>query len=141
MAGLRDRIGMDIDAKQIEFIKTLNANQASNIIKVLSGISFYNQRVMISEALESLKHREDFDVILDEVKCNIHRKEWFELNKDLLAMSYELQEPTDAQVRRIADVAKYIFVGFPMISVILQVLAATNSANKYGIGLIFDSLA
>ena len=108
MAGLRDRIGMDIDAKQIEFIKTLNANQASNIIKVLSGISFYNQRVMISEALESLKHREDFDVILDEVKCNIHRREWFELNKDLLAMSYELQEPTDAQVRRIADVAKYI---------------------------------
>lgn len=108
MAGLRDRIGMDIDAKQIEFIKTLNTNQASNIIKVLSGISFYNQRVMISEALESLKHREDFDVILDEVKCNIHRREWFELNKDLLAMSYELQEPTDAQVRRIADVAKYI---------------------------------
>ena len=108
MAGLRDRIGMDIDAKQISFINNLNANQASDIIKVLSGISFYNQRLMISEALESLKHRDDFDMILDEVKRNIHRREWFELNKDLLAMSYELQEPTDSQVRRIVDVARYI---------------------------------
>ena len=108
MAGLRDRIGMDISKDQISFIKNLNANQASDIIKVLSGISFYNQRVMISEAIESLKHREDFNLILDEVQCNIHRREWFEHNKDLLAMSYELQEPTDAQVRRIVDVARYI---------------------------------
>lgn len=108
MAGLRDRVGMDVDAKQIEFINNLNANQASEIIKVLSGISFYNQRAMLSEALETLKHREDFTQILEEVKNNIHKREWFELNKDLMAMSYEMQEPTDAQVRRIADVAKYI---------------------------------
>lgn len=108
MAGLRDRVGMDIDAKQIEFINNLNANQASEIIKVLSGISFYNQRVMLSEALETLKHRDDFALILEEVKNNIHKREWFEHNKDLMAMSYELQEPTDSQVRRIADVSRYI---------------------------------
>lgn len=108
MAGLRDRVGMDIDAKQIEFINNLNANQASEIIKVLSGISFYNQRLMLSEALETLKHRSDFALIVEEVKNNIHKREWFEHNKDLMAMSYELQEPTDSQVRRIADVARYI---------------------------------
>lgn len=108
MAGLRDRVGMDVDAKQIEFINNLNANQASEIIKVLSGISFYNQRLMLSEALETLKYRDDFALILEEVKNNIHKREWFEHNKDLMAMSYELQEPTDAQIRRIADVAKYI---------------------------------
>lgn len=108
MAGLRDRVGMDVDAKQIEFINNLNANQASEIIKVLSGISFYNQRLMLSEALETLKYRDDFALILEEVKNNIHKREWFEHNKDLMAMSYELQEPTDAQIRRIADVAKYL---------------------------------
>ena len=108
MAGLRDRVGMDIDAKQIEFINNLNANQASEIIKVLSGISFYNQRLMLSEALETLKYRDDFALILEEVKNNIHKREWFEHNKDLMAMSYELQEPTDSQVRRIADVSRYI---------------------------------
>ena len=75
MAGLRDRVGMDVDAKQIEFINNLNANQASEIIKVLSGISFYNQRAMLSEALETLKHREDFAEILEEVKNNIHKRE------------------------------------------------------------------
>ena len=108
MAGLRDRIGMEIDQNQIAFISSLNANQASDIIKVLSGVSFYNQRLMISEALETLKHREDFNLILDEVIKNIHKREWFEHNKDLLAMSYELQEPTDAQIRRIVDVSRYI---------------------------------
>lgn len=108
MAGLRDRVGMTVDAKQIEFINNLNANQASEIIKVLSGISFYNQRLMLSEALVTLKHRDDFAEILEEVKNNIHKREWFELNKDLMAMSYELQEPTDSQIRRIADVSRYI---------------------------------
>ena len=38
------------------------------------------------------------------------------------------------------DVARYIFVGFPMIKNMLQVLAATNSATRYGIGLIFAFL-
>ena len=47
MAGLRDRIWMEIDQNQIAFISSLNANQASDIIKVLSGVSFYNQRLMI----------------------------------------------------------------------------------------------
>jgi len=108
VAGLRDRIGMDVDAKQLSFIQGLNANQASEIIKILSGVSFYNQRVMLSDALETLKHREDFVQILEEVKANIHKREWFEHNKDLMAMSYELQEPTDAQVRKITDVARYV---------------------------------
>ena len=63
---------------------------------------------MLSQALSSLKYREDFNEILEEVKNNIHKREWFELNKELLAMSYELQEPTDAQIRRIADVSRYL---------------------------------
>ena len=108
MAGLRDRIGMDITKEQIDFIKNLNNNQASQLIKILSHISFYNQRAMLSQALSSLKYREDFNEILEEVKNNIHKREWFELNKELLAMSYELQEPTDAQIRRIADVSRYL---------------------------------
>ena len=46
-------------------------------------------------------------MILHEIKLNIHQKAWFDANEDLLRMSRELQEPTEAQVRRIADVAKY----------------------------------
>ncbi len=38
------------------------------------------------------------------------------------------------------EVARYMFVGFPMIKNILQVLAATNSAIRYGIGLILAFL-
>ena len=38
------------------------------------------------------------------------------------------------------EVARYIFVGFPIIKNILQVLAATNSAIRYGIGLILAFL-
>ena len=36
-----------------------------------------------------------------------------------------------------ADVARYIFVGFPIINIIDQVFAAANSPTKYGIGFIF----
>ena len=38
------------------------------------------------------------------------------------------------------EVARYIFVGFPIIKNMLQVLAATNSAIRYGIGLILAFL-
>ena len=108
MAGMRDRVGLDITATQIAFLKKLNFNQASEIIKVLKGISFYNQRVQLSQAVFTLKDREDFEMIYEEVKNNIYRKEWFDKNNDLVRMSQELQPPTDAQVRRIADVARYI---------------------------------
>lgn len=108
MAGMRDRVGLDITATQIAFLRKLNFNQASEIIKVLKGISFYNQRVQLSQAVFTLKDREDFEMIYEEVKNNIFRKEWFDKNNDLVRMSQELQPPTDAQVRRIADVARYI---------------------------------
>ena len=102
MAGMRDRVGLDITATQIAFLRKLNFNQASEIIKVLKGISFYNQRVQLSQAVFTLKDREDFEMIYEEVKNNIFRKEWFDKNNDLVRMSQELQPPTDAQVRRIA---------------------------------------
>ena len=108
MAGMRDRVGLEINAKQIEFIKSLNVNQASEIIRLLNGISFYNQRLQVTKALETLKDREDYGMIYLEVKNNIYRKEWFDMNNELLAMSRELQQPSDAQIRRIADVARYV---------------------------------
>ena len=74
MAGMRDRVGLDITATQIAFLKKLNFNQASEIIKVLKGISFYNQRVQLSQAVFTLKDREDFEMIYEEVKNNIFRK-------------------------------------------------------------------
>ena len=39
------------------------------------------------------------------------------------------------------DVAKNIFVGFPIINIIEYVLAAANSATKNGIGFILAFLA
>ena len=39
-----------------------------------------------------------------------------------------------------ADVAKQIFVGLPIININDHVLAAENSATRYGIGLIFEFL-
>ena len=108
LAGMRDRVGLDINQEQIAFVKGFNMNQASALISVLNGISFYNQRVQLTKSLEILKNREDFAMIIEEVKRNIHKKAWFDANDDLLRMSRELQEPTDAQIRRIANVAKYI---------------------------------
>ena len=108
MSGMRDRVGLDINAEQIAFINKLNINQASEIIRLLNGISFYNQRLQVTKALETLKDREDYGMILLEVKNNIHRKEWFDMNSELITMSRELQEPTEAQIRKIADVARYI---------------------------------
>ena len=95
MSGMRDRVGLDINAEQIAFINKLNINQASEIIRLLNGISFYNQRLQVTKALETLKDREDYGMILLEVKNNIHRKEWFDMNNELITMSRELQEPTE----------------------------------------------
>ena len=41
----------------------------------------------------------------------------------------------------LTDVAKNIFVGFPIINIIEYVLAAENSATRYGIGFILAFLA
>ena len=107
LSAMRDRVGLDVGEKQITFLQTLNMNQASEIIRILNGISFLNQRIMLTKAIENLKGREDFAMIIKEVRDNIFKKAWFDANDDLLRMSRELQEPTDAQVRRIADVARY----------------------------------
>lgn len=108
MAGMRDRVGMDITEKQIAFIKKLNFNQASAIIKLLRGISFYNQRVQITEAVKELRNNKEYADVIVEVRNNIAKKEWFDVHNDVLNISRELQPPTDAQVRKIADVARYI---------------------------------
>ena len=108
MSSIRDRIGMDITKEQITFLNRLNSKQASELIRILSGISFYDQRAMITGVLNLLKDREDYPEIFAEVYNNIYKREWFEFNKDLLNMSYELQEPTDVQVSKIANISKYI---------------------------------
>lgn len=108
MSSIRDRIGMDITKEQITFLNRLNSKQASELIRILSSISFYDQRVMITGVLNLLKDREDYPEIFAEVYNNIYKREWFEFNKDLLNMSYELQEPTDIQVSKIANISKYI---------------------------------
>lgn len=107
MSAMRDRVGLDIGEKQVEFLQTLNLNQASGIIRILNSISFLNQRVMLTKAIDKLKGREDFAMIITEIRNNIFKKAWFDANEDLLRMSRELQEPTDAQIKRIADVARY----------------------------------
>lgn len=108
MAGMRDRVGIEITEKQIDFLNKINVNQASSIIRLLKGISFYNQRVMVTKSLKKLKDREDYSEILAEVYDNIHRKEWYDMNNELLKMSNELVEPTDAQIRTIANLCRYI---------------------------------
>lgn len=108
LSGIRDRIGVTPNKEQIEFVNGFNKAQASKLIRLLKGISFYNQRLAVTQALNTLKHREDYAEILFEVNENIFKKEWFDLNNELLKISNELQPPTDAQVRKIVDVARYI---------------------------------
>lgn len=106
--GIRDRIGVIPDETQIKFISKLNRVQSSQLIRLLKGISFYNQRLKVTKALETLKDREDYAEIIFEVNENIFKKEWFDLNNELLIIADELQPPTDAQVRKIVDVSRYI---------------------------------
>lgn len=106
--GLRDRVGMTLDESQINFINKLNQKQASEIIRVLKSVSFLNQRQQITEVLRGMKDKVEFPEILAEVKKNIHKREWFEVNRDLLNASNELVPPTDAQVRMITTLASYI---------------------------------
>lgn len=108
MAGMRDRVGIEVTQEQIEYIYKLNINQASSVIRLLKGISFYNQRVMVTSSLKKLKDREDYSQILAEVYNNIYRKEWFDMNSELIKMSHELVEPTESQIRTIANLCRYI---------------------------------
>ena len=106
--GLRDRVGMTLDENQINFINKLNQKQASEIIRVLKAVSFLNQRQQITEVVKGMQDKPEFPEILAEVKKNIHKREWFEVNRDLLMASNELVPPTDAQIRMIATLANYI---------------------------------
>ena len=66
--GMRDKVGMDLNAEQIKFINKLNVNQASHIIRLLSGISWYNQRQALSEVVQKFEDRDNYGEILKQVK-------------------------------------------------------------------------
>ena len=106
--GLRDRVGMTLDENQINFINKLNQKQASEIIRVIKAVSFLNQRQQITEVVKGMQDKPEFPEILAEVKKNIHKREWFEVNRDLLMASNELVPPTDAQIRMISTLANYV---------------------------------
>ena len=106
--GIRDKVGMELNAEQIKFINKLNVNQASHVIRLLSGISWYNQRQALSEVVAKFEDRDNYGEILKQVKSNIYKAEYFELNKDLIRAISEMESPTDAQIRRIANLALYI---------------------------------
>lgn len=107
--GMRDRVGLDLNKAQIEFVNNLNQVQASNIIRLLAGISFKQQRLMISLACETIKSEkpEIYEKLYVEVKNNIYKKAWFDMNRELVKIADDLTPATDAQVRKIADLAKY----------------------------------
>ena len=105
--GIRDKVGMELNKEQIAFINKLNVNQASHVIRLLSGISWYNQRQALSEVVAKFEDRDNYGEILKQVKSNIYKAEYFELNKDLIKAISEMESPTEAQVRRIANLAVY----------------------------------
>ena len=105
--GIRDKVGMELNTEQIAFINKLNVNQASHVIRLLSGISWYNQRQALSEVVQKFEDRDNYGEILKQVKSNIYKAEYFELNKDLIRAISEMESPTEAQIRRIANLAIY----------------------------------
>ena len=82
--GIRDKVGMELNKEQIAFINKLNVNQASHVIRLLSSISWYNQRQALSEVVAKFEDRDNYGEILKQVKSNIYKAEYFELNKDLI---------------------------------------------------------
>lgn len=108
LSGMKDRVGIEPTDEQIEFIHKLNINQASSIIRLLKSISFYNQRVIVTKSVKTLKDKDNYFEILSEVYKNIAKKEWFDMNNELLKMSNELVEPTEPQIRTIVSLCKYI---------------------------------
>ena len=108
LAGMRDRVGIEPTEEQENFVKSLNINQASSIINLLKGISFYNQRQIVTNSVYKMKNRDDYAEILAEVYNNICKKEWFDMNNEILQLCMEFVEPTDPQIRTIANIAKYI---------------------------------
>ena len=107
LSGLRDRIGIDVDQQVMAFVNKFNYNQANELIKILRGVSFFGERLLVTNAVKTLSHREDYEEILQEVTKNIHKKAWMDANKDLINIANELQAPTEPQIRKIANVAKY----------------------------------
>ena len=105
--GMRDKVGMELNTEQIAFINNLNVNQASNVIKDLSAISWFNQRKALSEVLTRFEDREDYATILKRVKQDIWKAEYFDANKNLINAISEMEKPTDAQIRKIANLAVY----------------------------------
>lgn len=105
--GMRDKVGMELNTEQIAFINNLNVNQASNVIRDLSAISWFNQRKALSEVLTRFEGREDYATILKRVKQDIWKAEYFDANKNLINAISEMEKPTDAQIRKIANLAVY----------------------------------
>lgn len=114
LSGMKDRIGLDVDQDIIKFVIKFNYEQASQVIKVLSNVSFKGQREMLTNAVKTMKNRDGYDEIVREVMVNINKRVWFDANKDLLTSINELQPPTEAQVRRIANVAKYVETAYTL---------------------------
>ena len=132
--GIRDKVGMELNKEQIAFINKLNVNQASHVIRLLSGISWYNQRQALSEVVAKFEDRDNYGEILKQVKENIYKAEYFELNKDLIRAISEMESPTDAQVRRIANLALYIETNLTLenqYNIIVDEYEIRNSAGYY----------
>lgn len=107
LSGIKDRIGIVVGQDIIRDIVRFNYEQASQTIKILQKISFYNQRLQVTQAVKTMKYSDNYVKIVKEVRANINFRAWFDANKDLLITIAELQSPTEAQIRMIANVARY----------------------------------
>ena len=107
LSGIKDRIGIVVGQDIIKDIVRFNYEQASQVIKVLQKISFYNQRLQVTTAIKNMKSSDNYVQIVKEVRANLNYRAWFDANKDLLVTIAELQPPTEAQIRMIANVARY----------------------------------
>ena len=107
LAGMRDRVGLDVDQDIMKFVNTFNHLQAHEIVEVLKTISFYGQRQILTKGVKRLRHLENYAQILTEVNKNIFKMSWFKANPDLIRVLSDMEEPTEAQINRIANVAKY----------------------------------
>lgn len=107
LSGMRDRVGLEIDQSIMKLVNALNFSQASELIDVLKTISFYGQRQILTKGVKKLSNREDYAQILTEVNKNIFKMAWFKANPELIRVLSDMEEPTEAQVNKIANVARY----------------------------------
>jgi len=63
--------------------------------------------ILFDEFDKTFEERDDYAVIVKRVKDNIWKAEYFDMNKNLINAISEMEKPTDAQVRRIANLAVY----------------------------------